>query len=176
MEDRVKLALEALDSAKQNVEHPTDCERSIDQAIAALTAPEERRDVRDEQDFESWFKDWCNKTEDGDPHHFVSQRDKAIMFESWKGRDLSASRQVVPREAIRDVLSEGQVPIDVYITADAFEILIDAIYALQLSAPQPVAGIDKLRMYDHGDAFYYKCQDVLDLATASAHLKEPRDD
>ena len=135
--DRVKLALEALDSAKQNVEHPTDCERYIDQAIAALSAPGEPSVGADGVERIHLHRLTGDQVAAPDGA-FVRYDEVAPII-----RRLSASRQVVPREAIGYVLSEGQVPVDVYITADAFEILIDAIYALQLPAPQPVAGIDE---------------------------------
>src|SRR6478609_409536 len=200
MEDRVKLALEALKDAREVLDlggarHVVGTDKAIalitrvDQAIAALSAPEEPSgwvdddvcghcgrarkdhapeaycpspvfatlaqftpvglvpDPRSPKDpsgdkfviSRSQLAHLWNKAKEHDRDEYATDLGETVAFMKLE----SASRQVVPGDAIGYVLSEGQVPVDVYITADAFEILIDAIFSLQLPAPQPVAGIDE---------------------------------
>jgi len=147
MEDRMKLALEALKDAREVLDlggarHVVGTDKAmalitrVDQAIADLNAPEEPRGDKFVISRSQLAHLW-NKAKEHDRDEYATDLGETVAFMKLE----SASRQVVPREAIGYVLSEGQVPVDVYITADAFEILIDAIYALQLTAPQPVAGI-----------------------------------
>jgi len=151
MEGRVKLVLEALKDAREVLDlggarHVLGTDKAmalvarVDQAIAALSGPEELSSGAEGVVAQIAAVLYDHKF--GNEIGFLGKTECDELAKSL-AHPLSASRQVVPREAIGYVLSEGQVPVDVYITADAFEILIDAIFSLQLPAPQPVAGIEQ---------------------------------